>query len=69
MMEISCVFLGILGIVLISLSVVIYIKQSEFLMRNRVKIVKTLTELSELYYLEELVKILAYQNIISISDE
>ncbi|MFX0023787.1 MAG: hypothetical protein ACFE9S_15780 [Candidatus Hermodarchaeota archaeon] len=65
----SCSFLGILGIVLISLAVLLYLKQSEFLVRKRAGIVKTLIELSELYYLEELNKILAYQTIISISSE
>lgn len=69
MIEVSCSFLGILGIVLISLAVLLYLKQSEFLVRKRAGIVKTLIELSELYYLEELNKILAYQTIISISSE
>ncbi|MFW9988794.1 MAG: hypothetical protein ACFFC3_09080 [Candidatus Odinarchaeota archaeon] len=69
MMEIPCSFLGILGIVLISLAVLIYLKQSELLVKKRAGIVKTLIELSELYYLQELNKIVAYQNIISISGE
>ena len=69
MMEVSCIFLGILGIVLISLGVLIFLRQSEFLARDRTGISKTLFELLEVDFFEGLSKLLAYQNIVLISGE
>ena len=67
MMEVSCIFLGILGIVLISLGVLIFLKQSEFLARDRAGIGKILLELLEVDFFEGLSNLLAYQNIVLIS--
>jgi hypothetical protein len=69
MMEIPCVCLGILGIVLMSLGVLIFLYQYEFLARDRAGIDKTLLELLEVDFFEGLSKLLAYQNLVLISGE